>query len=344
MKSAMLLAKLPMLNISRKIGKPLCMPVSYTFSVNSACDCNCKTCNISSRPDNHMSLEEWEKALDSIGTAPYWITVTGGNQFLRKDFGELLELMVSKCKPKIINIPVNGTMPDKVYSVISSIVKHDVQVNVNLSIDGIGKEHDKIRGKEGNFELLMETYEKLRLIKAKNLQVGFYTVASRFNLDKLADISAYVASLEPDRHGIEPASNRQELLNMDTQLQDNPPLGLIKHVRKSKDSGSVQSRLSLQNYLNNDKVIMDDKEIIPCYAGLASVHISHDGEVWQCVTRAETMGNLRENNYDFRKILNSSKAAKIRRDIKKEGCYCTHSNPAYTNQLCTPKALLRLLR
>jgi hypothetical protein len=69
-------------------------------------------------------------------------------------------------------------------------------------------------------------------------------------------------------------------------------------------------------------------------AGIASAQIAPNGDVWTCCIRAESMGNLREHNYDFGSVWRTAKANELRRSIKAGECYCPLANAAYTNMLC----------
>jgi hypothetical protein len=54
------------------------------------------------------------------------------------------------------------------------------------------------------------------------------------------------------------------------------------------------------------------------------------------------MGNLRETNYDFRKVWYSPEAKKIRHFIKDKNCACPLANAHYTNIMCNPSAIMRV--
>jgi hypothetical protein len=68
-------------------------------------------------------------------------------------------------------------------------------------------------------------------------------------------------------------------------------------------------------------------------AGVASAQIAPNGDVWTCCIRAESMGNLREHDYDFRTVWTTGKAQQLRRSIKAGECHCPLANASYTNML-----------
>ena len=82
------------------------------------------------------------------------------------------------------------------------------------------------------------------------------------------------------------------------------------------------------------RTLAEKRQIIPCLAGVASAQIAPNGDVWACCIRAESMGNLRDHNYDFRSVWTTAEAAEQRRSIKARECYCPLANASYTNMLC----------
>jgi hypothetical protein len=77
-------------------------------------------------------------------------------------------------------------------------------------------------------------------------------------------------------------------------------------------------------------------------AGVASAQIAPNGDVWTCCIRAESMGNLREHNYDFGEVWRTAKADQLRRSIKNRECYCPLANAAYTNMLTHGPTLMKV--
>jgi MoaA/NifB/PqqE/SkfB family radical SAM enzyme len=81
------------------------------------------------------------------------------------------------------------------------------------------------------------------------------------------------------------------------------------------------------------RTLREHRQVIPCMAGVASAQIAPNGDVWSCCVRAQSMGNLREHNYDFASVWRTARADELRRSIKAGECYCPLANAAYTNML-----------
>src|SRR5260370_3738663 len=90
------------------------------------------------------------------------------------------------------------------------------------------------------------------------------------------------------------------------------------------------------------RTLVEKRQVIPCLAGVASAQIAPNGDVWTCCIRAESVGNLREYNYDFKAAWNTVRANDLRKSIKAGECHCPLANAAYTNMLCHVPTLARV--
>jgi len=189
------------------------LPFSYTVSVTYKCNSRCRTCNIWERKGQDLSLVEYKKIFAALGKSPYWVTISGGEPFLRTDITDIIKALYDICRPKVINIPTNAILCDLIPAKIADLVEYcrNSNIIVNISIDEIGDKHDAIRGVEGNFEKAIKTFSALKKISASNLTVGIHTVISKFNVARVKDIYSELSKLEPDSYITEIAENRQEL-------------------------------------------------------------------------------------------------------------------------------------
>jgi MoaA/NifB/PqqE/SkfB family radical SAM enzyme len=349
------LPKVAKLQASYALGKPLALPMNITVSVSYRCNSRCKTCNVWQRPNDDFTLEEYEKTFASIGRDAYWFTFSGGEPTLRKDLPEIVEAAYRHCRPGIINIPTNGiqdrAIPDRVERILQAAPKSDVIVN--LSLDGIGEKHDIVRGVKGNFKRAMSTYAGLRALKDRyrNFTLGVHTVVSNFNVDDFEQIHAYVRDqLQPDSFISEIAEERVELDTVGMGIT--PPIErygpaierLQLGIRNSEfhNVSRVTQAFRDRYYDFVKRTLVEKRQVIPCMAGVASAQIAPNGDVWTCCIRAESVGNLRDYDYDFRAAWTTARADELRRSIKAGECYCPLANAAYTNMLCHPPTVARV--
>ena len=142
-----------MFMMMRRFGWPPMLPVNITIVPSPRCNSRCLTCNIWKKSADEFTLEEWDRTFQSLGTSPYWFTISGGEPFLA-DIVAISQSLYKHCKPGIINIPTNSllykTTPEKIEKICNNC--SDAQIILNLSLDGVGEKHDRIRGVPGNFE------------------------------------------------------------------------------------------------------------------------------------------------------------------------------------------------
>lgn len=340
-----ILPKIMKYKLYRSFNIVKCLPMNVTISLLFACNSRCKTCNVWKKKANNLTVDEYEKIFNSLGNNPYWFTFSGGEPFLRTDIADICKLAHDICKPGIINIPTNGSLTERIAENLPKILEccPNSNVVINLSLDQIGEKHNEIRGIPDNFNKSMRTLEVLKLNKKKypNLTIGIHSVISNFNVDDIEDIYEELIKLGADSYITEIAEERVELGTIGTNITPSYKKYskaidfLSQEIKKQNFTGiaRIARAFRLNYYTMVKKVLIEKRQIIPCYAGYASAQISPNGEVWACCIRAESLGNLRENGYDFKKIWFSKKADLMRKSIKNKECYCPLANAGYTNML-----------
>ncbi|MCK9329592.1 MAG: radical SAM protein [Candidatus Cloacimonetes bacterium] len=348
-----ILSRLIIYKLFYHIGFPKILPMNYTVSVTYTCNSRCKTCNIYNRKCKELSLEEYKKLSQNIGKSPYWITFSGGEPFLKRKFSSIVKLFYNNCKPKIINIPSNGIMTKKIVQEVKEICEHckKSQIIINLSIDGIGEQHNQIRNVPDNYTKVINTYNQLKKLEYKNLSIGIHTVISKFNVDSFSSIANNLMSLKADQYITEIAEERNELITINSDISPDPIkyksavdflIHRIKHLKITKKMHRITQSFRIEYYNLVKQILRDKTQVIPCYAGITSVQISPDGEVWACCIKAKSLGNLRKNNYNFKQIWTSKNFNVERKSIKNKECYCPLANASYTNMLLDFKILSRV--
>ena len=335
----------------RTVGFPKNLPFNLTISLSYLCNSRCRTCNIWKKPKGKkedLSLDEYEKIFKKLGRSVFWATLSGGEPFMRKDIVEIASSLYDNCHPKIINIPTNGLMGEHIAKKAKEIALAcpETDIVINLSLDGVGKKHDEIRGIPGNFDRAMKAYEALRKIDLPNFSLGVHSVISKLNHKDIPELCDYVlGTLKPDSYISEVAEERIELDTVGagitpSQQEYSAAVGYIadrmKRYRSTKKISRITRAFRMGYYEFAKEAIApadgtDQKQPISCYAGFASGQISPEGDVWGCCIRAEPLGNLRENDYDLRKIWFSSRADAFRTSVKKGECACPLANAYYSS-------------
>ncbi len=353
-----LLPRLPLYWSFYRLGWPRLLPFSLVLSVSYRCNSRCRTCDVWRKPNDDMTAGEWRKIFARLGHAPFYLTFTGGEPFLRADLAEIVTAGAELCRPGVITIPTNGLLTRRILDQVDRIcaAAPRVQVGVNLSLDGVGEEHDAIRRVPGNWQRAMETWQGLKALQARrdNLVLSIHTVVSKFNADRFPALIEELSALEPDSYITEVAEERVELDTVGWEITPAPevyaPIADALSARAREAPGRGLARLTqafrAQYYQLAKRVLREQRQVIPCRAGWASGHIAPNGDVWTCCIRAEPVGNLRETGYDLRPIWfeEVGRLRALRRSIAAGECACPMANASYANMLLHGPTLARVVK
>ena len=340
----MIASKLLSYKLYRLFGIPKIFPMNLTIGLTYKCNSRCKTCYIWKKKDfsGELSLEEFKKFFKKTGKNKIFLIIfTGGEPFLRNDLVEICYYAEKYCKPHTIVIPTNGILVEKIVKEVERILQlcKKTHITINISLDHIGKKHDRIRGVPGNFTKAISVYKKLKKFEEKypNFDVSIHTVISKFNYKDFPKIAKYVMEkLKPKNYITEIAEERNELVNIGSNVTPNfleytSAINFLEKILSKKKNLTLKQAFRLEYYKLIKKILKKKKQVIPCYAGIASAQIDPTGEVWFCCVRAESIGNLRDYDYDLMKMWYNEKANKQRKSIMNKECYCPLASASYTN-------------
>ena len=144
------------------------MPSYLIFFITAKCNSRCRMCfywkNIEKfKKQKELTLEEIKKISKSFNHLQY-LTISGGEPFLRDDLSQIVQTFVKQNNAQFISIPTNGILSEKIARLSEDMFKKcpNSFCRVALSIDGIGRDHDKIRGVLGNFKKLKKNIPLIR--------------------------------------------------------------------------------------------------------------------------------------------------------------------------------------
>lgn len=159
------------------------------------CNLSCIHCYSNSENKEYtgeLSTAEAKKMI--LDLAEFKVPVllfSGGEPFLRKDLFELNDFARKNGLRTVIS--TNGTLISKE---IARKIKADNFDYIGISLDGIGKNNDRFRGKDGAFTLALSGIRNLVEVKQK---VGLRFTITRHNYPDLKEIFALVEKEEIDR-------------------------------------------------------------------------------------------------------------------------------------------------
>jgi MoaA/NifB/PqqE/SkfB family radical SAM enzyme len=343
-----LLFKIPVYLLARWGYPVFSFPFNVTFVVTDRCNAKCKTCFKWRKDQGEIrdsSLDEYRRIVASMGRV-FWLTLSGGEVFLREDINDLIEVLCSGLRPSLVTIATNGTQPLRVEKVMRDLSHKYPKIKfiINFSIDHIEEKHDAIRGLSNNFSLVIDSIQRIKKMSLGNVLIGVNMVISKYNFGEFLQIYEWIQKhISPDSFSCEIAQIREEFLNHDadfccTATEYASQLGMLLGWEKDKGTGlkRIKNAFRTVYYKAVRQYLVSGNHTIRCFAGFASCLVDANLEVFACGVKKTGMGELKDYNYNFKMLWNSTKAKTIRKQIKQNNCFCPMSNVMYTNLLLNP--------
>jgi len=317
--------------------------------INSICNLTCEHCfywqNLNQRDD--LTFEEFEKLSLELGDFEN-LNLSGGEPFIRKDFGEICELFLKNNNVQSIYVPTNGYFTDRTERALRKVLKSKtLKLFVcELSLDGMPEYHNRFRGNPQSFEKAMETYKMLERLQAEDprLRIHANTVAMSENMEETSQLTEYLYKNCPKMEHHNLAIIRGDRKNPSLQ---GPQLErykeLYRHVAKVwADREQTRLGASVEPMLQWAKIktIESESQFVPCKAGVISGVVYANGDVSVCEQHFP-IGNLREKS--FFEIWDSPEAQKLRAQIKAKACYCTNEIFMWSSIVFQPVQLTRAM-
>lgn len=216
------------------------------------------------------------------------IDLTGGEPFASPQFFKVLQWLEYEPRIENVKIMTNGTLLND--EILTKLKTYKKVVALQISIDGIEKTHDAIRGK-GNFE---KAINGIRLLHKH----GYFNVvsftANRLNYKEFGEVAKIVIEAGADRvwtDRVVPLGDADKKKDIIDNLVMTPDefieyIDIIRQAREKNDN--VRATRSLQ-YLDIDTPF---RHI--CGAGKAAFTITADCELMPCRRLEENYGSVLE--------------------------------------------------
>lgn len=144
--------------------------------VTYRCNARCQMCNIWKYPS------EKEIGPGIYAKLPFMktVNVTGGEPFLREDLEEIINILKKRTKRLVISS--NGFFTDRIIGIFD---KHR-DIGIRISIEGLPKANDELRGLADGFDHGIRSLLELRRMRIKD--IGFGITVSDPNAKDLIEL------------------------------------------------------------------------------------------------------------------------------------------------------------
>lgn len=281
--------------ISRTVERHL--PWSVHVDLTYRCNERCIHCYLDHEDHGEMKTDEIKNVLEQLAqSGTLFLTLSGGEIFLRDDLFELLEF--ARSLHFDISLKTNALLIDAERArKLRALSVRRIQISIYSAEPAV---HDAITKVRGSLE---RTLTAIRFLQAEGLQVKIACPLMKQNLMAYRNVQALAAELgvpyvldmtitpkmDGDMSLLQLRNPAQDLLPI---LQDptlNPP--------SSSQDGAQEAQLTTGSATSSG-IESQAYEDIPCSAGHNSCYISPYGEVFPCVQMPVATGNLRQQRFD----------------------------------------------
>ncbi len=312
----------------------LSMPYALNFAMTYECNSRCKTCNIWTihRKKEELTLDEIKIFAKNNNTFR-WVRLTGGEPLLREDIIDIAKAFIDNSKDMyVMMMAVNSLInKDKIISTVKAILDLGVpRLSITVSLDGYRELHDQIRGIPGNYNRAIEVYKALSELKKQypNLHRAFGYTISKYNEGKFEDTYQGVRKDIPD---IKYDDFHVNIAHSSANYYQNPEMGdirpgkvypdEIRQLIKNREPAFDQIHMIEDVYLKKSiEYARTGVTPMDCKSLNASIFLDPYGNLYPCTMWYHKITNVRDIDYDLRKMWNTKESEDLRKDIKAKKC------------------------
>src|SRR2546423_6844135 len=316
--------------------------------VTSRCNSFCRTCfyheELNQPGDlTFAQIEKVSRTMPPI--TDLWLS--GGEPTLRHDASQIIDLFVGNNGVRRLIIPTNGLVKSLVYDIADRALSthSELDLYLNIALDGQGETHDRIRGVPGHWEKTLDCIEELYPLKEEfrdRLRLNGNTVVCAENyleIESLAEFMWNGFQLDGHYFNIVRGETLVGESIKEIPLEDLPRMyTFVSNLTKrygdrmfADDNGSKRfvknvayvGTITTHYRTQRANFVKPTAWPFPCTAGETIAVIDYNGDVRACELR-EKFGSLKNCDYDFSALWQSAEHHQELQNIDGgKACWCT---------------------
>lgn len=267
-------------------------PVDAVIAVTYRCNGRCVMCNIWRVP---AVPEMRPGAYRELPKTLRYVNITGGEPFMRHDLPDIVRQITESCPKAEIVISTNGVLTQKIREMMPQIMQCSPTLGVGVSIDGICGVHDRMRGVKGAYAKALDTVEALKDLGMTNLRIAFTATQENvshmhkvYELSRemgvgfscaIAHCSSHYFMTTEGSFAIAPSELRAE----------------IQAIARSELRNWTPKRWARACFMAGLMQFAEGRgRMLPCSAGVDTIFVGPNGDVYPCNVFTARMGNISE--------------------------------------------------
>jgi MoaA/NifB/PqqE/SkfB family radical SAM enzyme len=293
------------------------LPRLLTYLVTFRCNMRCIMCDSWKKDtSDDLPLDEIRSIFAKLPKMDF-VRLTGGEPFLRRDLLDIAYAAQVVLKPIILHITTNGVLTDRIVQFCEKRQK-DAHLYLLVSLDGVGKTHNAIRGRSAAWERAVRTIEALAP-RQKQLKIQLGINQTIVNEEGMRDYHLLRDYLKPlgvqnnivfgynesatyhtDKEiSIEQESGRQ--FDSFGQFSEEQLKSFFTAVKEDLTKYPFLTRLTKHYYLKGIKNRLMHQNGYPnpkCVALSSHLRLMPDGSLPTCQFNSTSIGNLRYQDFE----------------------------------------------
>ena len=271
-------------------------PIKLHWKITPECNLKCRHCYLGELTEKKLSADKILSIGDKIADSNILeLTISGGEALTVKELPIVLKKIISK--GILVHIFTNGILLPKLLSNLDSFTLKKC-LEFEVSVDGLEKEHDAIRGK-GSFNKAING-----ITAALNLgyQVSTNSVISKLNYKSLPKLFVFLKEvgvrtiqfshlIDSGRATSDMKLSIQEEMDFMNELEQ-----VVKQKPYNTKLIYTSKVNSIIHSVSNGKHLVLGREKWKCGAGIGRATIDYQGDVYCCpFWNKSCLGNILEN-------------------------------------------------
>jgi len=288
-------------------------PYKLNFALTYRCNHRCLNCNIwKMKPENELTAKE----IDTIFSKYQfnWINLTGGEISLHPEIDAVIEAVIKR-NPNlyILTMTTNGLLTDKIVNIAKKIAESDIPFTmVTVSLDGVEKIHNKVRGLPVAYQQAIKTIKTLKKIPKLKVQYGYSIYPE--NAGKIKEFIKHMQSIFPDfsvnqmhintyntssHYYGDNAEKESKLQDNYTELATNDLKYFLSLYKRNLSYEHVGERVFQKLAIEH---LHTGKMPLPCKSLQTSLFLDSFGKIYPCIIWNKEVANVRDVQYDINNI------------------------------------------
>jgi Fe-coproporphyrin III synthase len=284
------------------------MPHAGHFILTFRCNLKCLGCGswkVSEHDD--LSAEEWRRVFSQMKSLDI-VKILGGEPFVRKDIVQILEAVREEADPYILQLTTNGMLTKRLVEAIHAVAWPGLQLRI--SVDGLPKTHDEMRGVEGSWELVNRSVEAVSSLQHRyGFKFGINFAVTDASMEEMDSMVEYARSVGAD---LIPGLNVDPFLVGTTPPEEKAPKVIMVTDKEgalealSSSGVGTRSQLPMVDHLYSRlltkrtfrKQLYEGPHRFHCRELRDLVYVLPNGDLVRCGLDHKPVGNLRRTDFE----------------------------------------------